>query len=70
VKILMALETPDKVWRVEVVQRGVEVRYQMLRDGEIFQERATIGTIEHLLGREGISMADLVEVPLTSAATT
>lgn len=34
----------------------------MLRDGRIFQGWAAIGTIEHFLAKEGVSMADLVEV--------
>jgi hypothetical protein len=65
----MALETPDKVWRVEVTQRGPKVNYRMLRRGEIFQDHAAIGTIEHFLAKEGVSMADLVEAPAATPSS-
>jgi hypothetical protein len=60
--VRMVLESPDRRFRVEVVQRGGQVSYRLLRDGEVWQEKTGIGAIEHLLQREGVSMADLVAV--------
>lgn len=61
-RVLHALATPDGRYRVEVIQRGPEVHYRLLRDGSVWHKRAAIASIEYFLGEEGISMADLAEV--------
>lgn len=60
--VRMVLETRDRRFRVEVVQTGPNVAYRLLRDGHLWQEKTGIGAIEHLLEREGVSMADLLDV--------
>jgi len=57
----MALETSDGRWRVEVAQRGARVGYRILKDGKQWHAWTGIAAVEHLLAKEGVSMADLVE---------
>jgi hypothetical protein len=63
VKIRMALETVDGQWRVEVAQQGAQAGYRILRDGRQWHAWTGIAAVEHLLAKEGVSMADLVQVP-------
>lgn len=65
----MALETPDGRWRVEVVQRGAQVKYRVLHDGEEQIGWGSIAAIEHLLAKRGVSMADLSEVSSETSVT-
>lgn len=58
----MALASPDGRLRVEIVQQGARVGYRLWRDGQIWTEWTGIGAIEALLEREGVSMAELIEV--------
>lgn len=71
-KIRGALATPDGRVRVEVVQEGSRYGYRILADGEILHGRdfpIGIGEVQHYLQREGIDMADLVEVTDRAAGT-
>lgn len=68
VKILGAMVTPDGRYRVETVQRGKDVSYRLLRDGEVWHQWAAIGSVQFFLEQEGVDMADLVEVPVGRAS--
>ncbi|GIM88790.1 hypothetical protein [Paractinoplanes toevensis] len=63
-KILGAMGTPDGRWRFEVVRVRREQQYRMFRDGELLPYRGAMGIFEWLLGEDGYSMADLVEMPV------
>ena len=67
VKILGALQSPDGRYRVEVVQHRADIHYRLLRDGEVWQPLAALGTVEVLLSREGVDLGDFVEAPAPSA---
>lgn len=66
-KIRGALETPDRRWRVEIVQQGTRVFYRLIHGDDIRQPLG-IGAVQHLLGDAGVDMADLVEAPAESTA--
>jgi hypothetical protein len=62
------MQTPDGQWRVEVVQRGSQVRYRLIH-GDDIREPIAIGTIAYELAEAGLSMADLTEVDPAIAAS-
>jgi bifunctional non-homologous end joining protein LigD len=68
VKILGAMQTPDGRYRVEIVQRGKELSYRLLRDGQVWHNWAAIGSIQFFLEQDGVSVGDLVEAPITTAS--
>lgn len=62
-----ALETPDRRWRVEVVQEGSRHGYRIVHDGQVLHAFVGIGEVGYYLGREGVDMSELVEVPASPA---
>ena len=58
------MQTPDGVWRVEVYRKrlSVEQHFRLIntKTGET-TEGLGIGTVEFLLTRAGVDMADLTE---------
>jgi hypothetical protein len=64
-----AMQTADGQWRVEVIQRGSQVRYRLIH-GDDIREPIAIGTIAYELAEAGLSMADLIDVTHRLAADT
>lgn len=66
------METPDGRWRVEAHQLRANAWYRVLHDGQVFTFRdgrhevaadhLAIGTVEYLLRRAGVDMAQMREV--------
>jgi bifunctional non-homologous end joining protein LigD len=62
VKILDAMQTPDDLWRVEVVQRGRTVFYRLVHGDDVIDGLA-IATLQRLLAEAGVDIGDLVAEP-------
>lgn len=60
--VVGAMRTRDGRCRVEVVRRGREHWYRLVRDGTVLDGLA-IATVERLLAEAGADLADLVDVP-------
>lgn len=59
--IEFAMQTPDGVWRVEVIRRGRSRWYRVVTgDNEV--DWLAIGTVQRILRDAGVDMADLEEV--------
>jgi hypothetical protein len=56
-----AMQTPDGAWRVEVVKRGRDRWYRIVR-GDSQLDWLTIAGVHRILGEAGIDIADLIEV--------
>jgi hypothetical protein len=70
VRVLGRMETPDGVWAVEAYRlrgRPGDRWYRILYGERVRYERLVIGTVAMYLKREGIELADLVEVPVGPA---
>ena len=59
-KVEYALQTPDGEWRVEIVKRGRTQWYRLLHGDSVFDWLAQ-ATLERMLHKAGVDMADLVE---------
>jgi len=58
--IEVALQTPDRAWRIEIVKRGQTHWYRIVHgDSEI--EWLSIAAVERILPEAGIDMTDLLE---------
>jgi hypothetical protein len=55
-----AMQTPDGVWRVEVVKRGRSRWYRIINDDNEL-DWLSIAAVERILGEAGIDLADLEE---------
>jgi bifunctional non-homologous end joining protein LigD len=56
-----ALATPDRRWRVEVIQRDGVRSYRLLHADNVI-DGLDRTAVEDLLGRAGINLGDLVEI--------
>lgn len=59
------MQTPDGVWRVEVVRRrGQRTRwYRIVRgDDDVVLDWPAIGSVQHILTEAGVDLATLVPV--------
>jgi hypothetical protein len=61
-----ALATPDRRWRVEVIQRNGLRSYRLLYADNVI-DGLDLTAVEDLLGRAGINLGDLVEIKDTES---
>lgn len=66
-KVHTALQSPDRLWRVEVIQSGQRVFYRLHHDGQV-RDQLPIGVLEDILRQGGLTMADLDAVPVESVS--
>jgi hypothetical protein len=55
------MATPDRKWRVEVIQRDGQRSYRLLHAGNVI-DGLDLAALEQLLGRAGVDLGDLVEI--------
>jgi hypothetical protein len=60
-KVEFAMQTPDGVWRIEIIKRGRTQWYRIVHDDNVL-DWLSIAAVQRLLDEAGVDMADLAEV--------
>ena len=60
-KVEFAMQTPDGVWRIEIIKRGRTQWYRIIHDDNVL-DWLSIAAVQRLLGEAGVDMADLAEI--------
>jgi len=55
------MQTPDGVWRIEIIKRGRTQWYRIIHDDNVL-DWLSIAAVQRLLGEAGVDMADLAEI--------